>query len=103
MLEKDVESRVCDYAKTKGMLVYKFTSPNRAAVPDRLLFSQIPEWLIPIIAKYVRLIEFKRPGAKATSAQMREHQRLRAVGLTVDVIDDVGEGKAKIDFMAGDQ
>ena len=36
MLEKQIEAKVCEYAKTKGVLVYKFTSPARAAVPDRL-------------------------------------------------------------------
>ena len=36
MLEKQIEAKVCDYAKTKNVLVYKFTSPARAAVPDRL-------------------------------------------------------------------
>ena len=36
MLEKQIESKVCDYAKSKGVLAYKFTSPARAAVPDRL-------------------------------------------------------------------
>ena len=37
MLEKQIEAKVCEYAKTKGVLVYKFTSPARAAVPDRLM------------------------------------------------------------------
>ena len=36
MLEKQIERKVCDYAKNKGLLAYKFTSPARAAVPDRL-------------------------------------------------------------------
>ena len=36
MLEKQIEAKVCDYAKERGLLVYKFTSPNRMAVPDRM-------------------------------------------------------------------
>ena len=55
MLEKDIERAVCDYAKAKGMLVYKFTSPARSAVPDRLLISR---------TGLIVFIEFKRPGAR---------------------------------------
>ena len=36
MLEKDIEARVCEYARAKGVLAYKFTSPARAAVPERV-------------------------------------------------------------------
>ena len=88
MLEKDIEKRVCDYAKEKGVLVYKFTSPNRAAVPDRL-------FIIPFSGMF--FIEFKQFGKKATPQQEREHQRLRQAGVTVYVIDDVEVGKAMID------
>jgi hypothetical protein len=53
MLEKQIEKKVCDYAKERGMLVYKFTSPNRMAVPDRLFIC--PDGR-------VFFIEFKREG-----------------------------------------
>ena len=39
MLEKQIEERVGTYAKEQGFLVYKFTSPQRAAVPDRLYIN----------------------------------------------------------------
>ena len=39
MLEKDIEKKVCDYAKSKNVLAYKFTSPARAAVPDRMFVT----------------------------------------------------------------
>lgn len=89
MLEKKIEAVVCDYAKSKGWLVYKFTSPARAAVPDRLF-----------IAPGGRCIfcEFKAPGKKPTVPQSREHDRLRSQGVQVYVVDDVVVGKAVIDL-----
>lgn len=99
MLEKQIEAKGGDYAKTKGVLHLKFTSPGRAAVPDRLLLSEVPEFLRPTIAKYVRFVEYKREGQKPTAAQAREHERLRALGFTVDVIDNVDDAKQSIDEM----
>lgn len=90
MLEKQIEAKVCEYAKTKNVLVYKFTSPARAAVPDRMFIR--PDGRI-------WFVEFKRQGAKPTEAQEREHHRLRQHKVNVFVIDNVEEGKTMIDFM----
>ena len=90
MLEKQIEAKVCEYAKTKGALVYKFTSPARAAVPDRLFIAPDGRmWFC----------EFKRGGQKPTAAQEREHLRLREHGVTVFVVDNVGDGEAMVDMM----
>lgn len=91
MLEKQIEAKVCDYAKTKGMMVYKFTSPARAAVPDRMFIKN----------GRVFFIEFKRGGQKATEAQEREHHRLRQQAINVFVVDNVDAGKECIDTMCG--
>jgi hypothetical protein len=90
MLEKQIEQKVCDYAKSKGVLAYKFTSPARAAVPDRLFIA--PDGR-------VWFCEFKREGQKPTAAQEREHARLREQKVNVFVIDNVTEGKLMIDVM----
>lgn len=90
MLEKQIEKKVCDYAKTKGMLVYKFTSPARASVPDRLLITPDGE---------VFFIEFKRQGGKPTEGQVREIARLKQQNVTVDIIDNVEDGKQFVDLM----
>jgi hypothetical protein len=90
MLEKEIETKVCDYAKTKNVLVYKFTSPNRMAVPDRLFIRS---------DGHVWFCEFKREGQKPTPAQDREHHRLRQHKVSVFVIDNVDEGKAMVDMM----
>lgn len=89
MLEKQVEEKVCTYAKSKGFLAYKFTSPNRAAVPDRMFVSP---------SGFIFFVEFKRPGAKPTPAQEREHAKLRASCVAVYVVDDVDAGRFLIDL-----
>ena len=99
MLEKPIERALCDRAKTRGIAAYKFTSPARAAVPDRLLLAPIPEWLRPVVAQYVRFVEVKRTGAKPTAPQQREHERLRALGYTVDIVDSVESGAETVDAM----
>ena len=90
MLEKQIEERVGTYAKEQGFLVYKFTSPQRAAVPDRLYITPRGK---------VFFVEFKREGMKPTPAQQREHERLRDQGVMVFVIDDVDKGRAMVDQM----
>lgn len=88
MLEKEIEKKVCDYAKSKGILVYKFSSPGHAAVPDRL-------FVMPGGAVF--FIEFKAPGKKATHSQLREHLRLIGQGAACHVVDDVDLGTQLID------
>ena len=92
VLEKQIEAKVCEYAKTKNVLVYKFTSPARAAVPDRLFIRADGRmWFC----------EFKRGGQKPTPAQEREHHRLRQQAINVFVVDSVDAGKECIDLMYG--
>lgn len=83
-LEKDIEKRVCDYAKVNGVLCYKFTSPSRSHVPDRMFITRFGE---------VFFIEFKRKGQKPTAAQEVEIEKIRKTGVRVYVVDDVEEGK----------
>lgn len=89
-LEKDIEKRVCDYAKSLGMLCYKFTSPSRRSVPDRMFINYHGT---------VFFIEFKRKGEKPTAAQAVEIAKLRKQKASVFVIDNVGEGKNAITSM----
>jgi hypothetical protein len=90
VLEKQIEAQVCAYARNKGVLAYKFTSPARAAVPDRMFIRQ---------DGLVWFCEFKREGQKPTPAQEREHDKLRQHKVNVFVIDNVSEGKTMIDVM----
>lgn len=88
MRESKIEEAVWRYAKTKGYDHYKFSSPARAAVPDRIFITPYG---------FLFFIEFKATGAKPTPAQEREHEKLRRMGQKVYVVDDTAEGKAIID------
>jgi len=90
VLEKYIEAEVCEYARKKGLLAYKFTSPARAAVPDRMFITQDGRMFF---------CEFKAAGKKPTPAQEREHTRLRQHKVNVFVIDNIDAGKVMIDVM----
>jgi hypothetical protein len=83
-LEKDIEAKVVDHAKSLGILCYKFTSPSRRSVPDRMFITN---------SGVVFFIEFKRAGATPTAAQEVEIKKIRATGVTVYVADTVESGK----------
>ena len=90
MLESKIERAVCDYARAKGLLVDKFSSPGKRSVPDRL-------FTLP--SGHMFLIEFKRTGGKETVEQARDHARRRAHNVYVAVVNDIDQGKAIIDKM----
>lgn len=85
-----VEMTVCAYAKSRGFLAYKFTSPARPGVPDRLLIAP---------RGTVTFIEFKAPGRRRTPRQKREHEKLARHGLRVWTIDNAGDGKSLVDML----
>ena len=87
MLEKQIERKVCDYATSRGMLHYKFSSPGHASVPDRMFITAQGQ---------VFFIEFKREGCIPTPQQAREHTRMRNFCVDVHVVDDVEKGKEVI-------
>jgi hypothetical protein len=91
VLEKEIEAAVCRYARSLRFLYYKFTSPSRSFVPDRIFIAPGGRMLF---------VEFKQLGKKPTPMQAREHERLREQGCTVYVIDSVESGKAMIDAHA---
>jgi len=67
MLEKQIEKYLCDQvrSKLKG-IAYKFTSPGRRAVPDRLC----------VVHGHVFFVECKATEKYLTEAQIREALRL---------------------------
>ena len=95
MLEKDIEAHLRDKVKDADGIAFKFTSPRKRAVPDRLVLMPIDsEEHRQIVARYVRFVEVKNTGKKATEAQLREHARLRALGFNVMVIDNKPDAAA---------
>jgi len=79
-LERDVERALIARVKRLGGMCEKFTSPGRRSVPDRL---------ITLPGGVVIFVEVKRPGAKPTALQKRDHQRRRDMGCDVRVIDSI--------------
>ena len=88
MLERDIEKRVKEYARSKGFLAYKFTSPGHIGVPDGLLISPVG---------FVIFMEFKQTGKKPTAMQQREIDRINQHGVLALVVDSVEQGKGLID------
>jgi hypothetical protein len=78
--EREVERALVERVQAAGGQAYKFTSPGRRGVPDRivLLPGRTPEF-----------VELKRKGQKPRPQQLREHERIRAAGGVVHVIDSV--------------
>jgi hypothetical protein len=117
ILEKEVEAYLNKKAAKAGRQSYKFTSPQRRSVPDRLTLGDIErateivssmveddfgsrEIAEAVMAEAITFIECKRPGGQPTEAQTREHEKLRARGFRVLVVDSkemvdklYGEGK----------
>lgn len=76
--ETMVERRIVECARSLGGIAYKFVSPARRNVPDRLI-------LLP--GGRALFIEAKAEGRKASAAQAAEHGRLRRLGFEVHVCD----------------
>lgn len=87
--KKDVEVPVVNYARSKGYVVDKFTSPSKRSVPDDLFNA--PNGVL-------FFIEFKVPGKEPTDKQAKDHAKRRANNALVYVVDNVEVGKGIIDF-----
>lgn len=88
VLEKDIEKKIVAYAKSKGCLCYKFTSPAQRAVPDRIIVT--PHGV-------VGFLEVKRPGNKPTPLQNRELAKLSDQACFAEWHDTVEGAKEFID------
>ncbi|AXY33950.1 nuclease [Yersinia pseudotuberculosis] len=76
--EDSIEDHLVKEVKKAGGIAYKFISPGRRSVPDRLVL--LPDGK-------VIFVECKAPGEKPTAAQLREHEKIRALGFIVRVLD----------------
>ena len=87
VFESEIELQVKRYSENKGCLTYKFSSPSRRGVPDRIFIHN----------GNVMFIEFKRLGRKPTAVQRFTIDTMRLVGANVHVIDNIPDGKKLID------
>lgn len=103
MLETDIEGYLVQRVEAIGGMARKFVSPGHDKVPDRLILLPIgrrnggdpdTDSIGYIVGQCVVFVETKKPGELATfpknaheRGQLREHERLRALGFRVEVID----------------
>ncbi len=80
--EKHIEAHLVKRIKQLGGIPYKFTSPQRRSVPDRLCV--LPHG-------YVLFVEVKRPGQEPTESQYRELERLQDLEQWVAWVSTKGE------------
>lgn len=79
MLERTVEEHFVSRAKHYGAVSRKIKYIGRRDATDQLL----------VMCSRVFFVELKRPKGKPRASQVREHERLRAVGADVRVLDTI--------------
>lgn len=91
--EKDLERTFSEKLnRTKKVWVIKLLSAFIKGLPDRMILCQ---------GGYVGFAEIKTTGKKPTKIQSRIHEKLRALGFTVFVIDDLASRDNAISFFLG--
>lgn len=80
MRERTIEQALVRAVSKVGGMCLKFTSPGARGVPDRIV-------LMP--GGRMTFVEVKAPGRSPTRLQRIMHDRLRALGFTVAVIDSM--------------
>jgi hypothetical protein len=90
MKESSLEKKLVTYAKSKGVLTYKWSSPAHRGVPDRIFIGK----------DRILFLEIKAPGKKPTELQLREMKLINEKGGTgerrvyrAEWTDDLEEGK----------
>lgn len=84
--ESSIERKVCERAKGRGWLVFKWASPNHRGVPDRIFVK----------GGRVVFVEFKAPGRGLTRLQDHVRRQLEGEGVEYRVVDSVEDGDAAL-------
>lgn len=85
MLEGAIVKKVKERFKSTGWFSRKVVYQARRGAPDDWFFGPGPTFCI---------IEFKRTGAKPKLQQRLEHERFRALGIEIHVVDSIESGYA---------
>jgi hypothetical protein len=88
--ERDIERHLVKHVKALGGEVRKVTWQGRRGAPDRLVM--LPRALrneFGMLTSCTVWVEMKSPGVKPEPHQLREHERMRAMGQRVVVIDSI--------------
>ena len=86
MRENVIENHLVQRAKQLGGEVRKVRWIGRRGAPDRLVM--LPGRML--------WVELKAPGEKVKPHQAREHERMRAMGQTVAVVDSLDDVEAML-------
>lgn len=86
--ENRVERRLIDGVKALGGITFKFVSPGRAGVPDRVV-------ILPDGA--VHFVELKALGGKPSRIQLRRISQLRKLDVTALVLTGADEVERYLD------
>ena len=87
MRERDIEQYLVQRVKAMGGEVRKVRWVGRRGAPDRLV-------MLPNLTVWV---ELKAPGKTPEPHQVREHDRMRAMGQRIAVIDSLNAVEALLD------
>ena len=90
MLEKQIEKKVKEYARSRGWAAYKFVSPNNRGVSDCIMFKD----------SQTVFIEFKQKGKKPTKLQEKFLAKMDDQGFITAVIDSIEGGKEFVDALS---
>lgn len=91
VIEADIEKYLAERVKNAGGEVRKAEWVGRRHCPDRrVMHPKMCVW-----------VECKRPGAKPRPGQLREHERMRALGENVAVVSTFDEVDALVARVAG--
>lgn len=80
MTESTLERRIGLFCKAHGLIYYKFSSPGRRGVPDRMIVGP---------GQKVMFLEIKAPGKKPTKLQLHEIAKLKENGFVAEWVDNL--------------
>jgi hypothetical protein len=89
--EKQLERHVRLHARKLKLEVYKFTSPGRRGVPDRMFINALGR---------ICFLELKAPGKKPCALQRHEMEVMRRRGVLVGWSSQLDECKEFLDTFA---
>jgi hypothetical protein len=89
MRERDVEAYLVKRVRELGGECRKVQWVGRVGAPDRLVMLPGYDDWDPTRGASAIWVELKAPGQKPRPNQLREHERMRAMGQRVEVIDSI--------------
>lgn len=90
--ESEIENYLLHACRAAGFLCWKFTSPGRAGVPDRVV----------IAPRATVFVEVKRPGGRLRRLQRAIRAKMLHAGAVVYVVDDQPAVDALVTELAAD-